>query len=833
MNTHTSWLKHVSPKVAGLRGARRARGLAVVALVVAPALFPQTAPRAQRAKEEGASLKGVSASRQGGETTVSITGEGAMNRVQTWQDAEGFHVVFPNGKGAPGRLPKGVKTQRVGNSLELVVPTRPGASVTVQPGAGRLDLVVSGDLDEGSGATEATPAASAPAKSPRAETRERAAVEEQEQQQRRAEENAARQTSEAEDRATQKRDEPAAAGGNSSERPNASEGGAPTAAQAATAANSDTIPNPNAAPAPPPLDATKAAAQTKIDARGGDSSFLSATGLLVLLSVAGLGGGLYFVRRRRASGASGGISKDKKAKKEKEKKSNAPAKQDALVKVEAAKPVEPFELPPPFEHTMGDRRRGSVPVAQDRRRSGAGATDVGLHYNLTASGLLAPDGTAGEPARKPGAATQWSTPTVLFGAYRIEQEVCKLVQGQPHSIDVLASRATDDRRAIETSLVKALNSHETGEDGHWRVRQALEDYGFVARQSASLLLSNDAYERVSAARVLGQIKSAASLPFLLEALYDMTPVVRTEVVATLGSLGLPRAIGALIDMARRYPEVPESLIAPALTACSFEAQEWAWNALTDGRANDITGEHSAGGPSRPDSWVGVEELPEWLEAESLADAIEHLESADMEARISAAQSLAQYPARRSVDALTAILVRDENPAVRAAAVTSLAAIDHETVFAPVLYALADEAREVRAAAARAYSGATYDRADASARLAETGDRETLEDLARACVKSGMAAQAVGRLASEDGRQAYEAFSMLSLVVRGGETAPVIETVAGHRDMSVRLAAVRLACLTGDAGLLKSLRELAASGRLPENLRAAILDASEQNAQTHR
>ena len=97
----------------------------------------------------------------------------------------------------------------------------------------------------------------------------------------------------------------------------------------------------------------------------------------------------------------------------------------------------------------------------------------------------------------------------------------------------------------------------------------------------------------------------------------------------------------------------------------------------------------------------------------------------------------------------------------------------------------------------------------------------------------MAAQAVGRLASEDGRQAYEAFSMLSLVVRGGETAPVVETVVGHRDINVRLAAVQLACLTGDAGLLKSLRELAASGRLPESLRDAILEASEQNVQTHR
>jgi PBS lyase HEAT-like repeat. len=52
------------------------------------------------------------------------------------------------------------------------------------------------------------------------------------------------------------------------------------------------------------------------------------------------------------------------------------------------------------------------------------------------------------------------------------------------------------------------------------VQQALEEYGFVARQSATLLMGRDAWERSSAARTLGQMKSPASLPFLIEALHD-------------------------------------------------------------------------------------------------------------------------------------------------------------------------------------------------------------------------------------------------------------------------------------------------------------------------
>ena len=50
--------------------------------------------------------------------------------------------------------------------------------------------------------------------------------------------------------------------------------------------------------------------------------------------------------------------------------------------------------------------------------------------------------------------------TSAFGAYRIDQEVGKLVLGKPHRMDVMASRVPDDRRAIEASLVKALSASD-------------------------------------------------------------------------------------------------------------------------------------------------------------------------------------------------------------------------------------------------------------------------------------------------------------------------------------------------------------------------------------
>src|SRR5262249_25270957 len=105
------------------------------------------------------------------------------------------------------------------------------------------------------------------------------------------------------------------------------------------------------------------------------------------------------------------------------------------------------------------------------------------------------------PAATP--AVEFEPPT--YGAYRIDQEVGKLVLGKPHRMDVMASRVPEDRRAIEASLIKALASYDTGEEGRRRVREALEEYGFVARQSALMLMGRDAWERSSAARTLGEI----------------------------------------------------------------------------------------------------------------------------------------------------------------------------------------------------------------------------------------------------------------------------------------------------------------------------------------
>jgi HEAT repeat protein len=349
----------------------------------------------------------------------------------------------------------------------------------------------------------------------------------------------------------------------------------------------------------------------------------------------------------------------------------------------------------------------------------------------------------------------------------------------------------------------------------------LEEYGFVARQSAQLLFGRDAWERSSAARTLGQIGSPDSLPFLIEALHDPDHVVRNQAVASLGSLKLPAAIGALLDIARRHPEIPATLLSEALSECSVDTPGFLDlpvpepNLLPDGIFTTDSGEL--------ERLSNFEDLPEGDADNILDESLEQLRSEDSHDRIGAVQQLGLHSVQRSVAALTAAVMDDPDSAVRAAAVASLSSIDHESVFAPVIIALADESRVVRAAAARALNGLHFDRADAYVRVMETTDPATLKRVAQACISTGISGQAVDRLASEDRHQAYEAFSLFSLLARANENGPILGAIEKHQDMEARLCALRVLNVAGGAEVAPALREMVGREDLNENLRTAMLE----------
>jgi HEAT repeat protein len=434
------------------------------------------------------------------------------------------------------------------------------------------------------------------------------------------------------------------------------------------------------------------------------------------------------------------------------------------------------------------------------------------------------DTAVASTARQPVGRVAVSGPTSLFGAYRIDQEVGKLILGQPHRMDVLGSRASDDRRAIENSLIKGVNAPDLDDSGRRRAREALEEYGFVARQCASLLLAPDAFERTSAARALGEIKSPAALPFLLEGLYDSESIVRNQAVMSIGELKLPSAIGALLDIARTHPDVPSSLLSRTLSACSVEGLDFFDTVLSEPLQLGAGRSSVVDNITHLEPSTSVTELPETCADPEHAQALAHLASLDLEERSQAIKVLGQYRVQDAVKALIQLAGEDAEPSVRSLAISTLGAIDHESVFPAILIGMADDTREVRAAAARALSRLNFDRTDAYVRVIETCDEETIRKVASACIQAGIVSQNLDRLATSDHRQAYETFSLICLLAKANLNEPVLNAIAGHPSVEVRLNAVHLLASTGQRDTLDQLRALAASDGVNEEVKTAVLEA---------
>src|ERR1700682_3972753 len=91
-----------------------------------------SASLAQGAKNSPVTVSEISARSSWNGTVVSIAADGPLSRAQTWQDREGYHVVVPAGEAPKGiKVGTGIKVTQLDHTLEILVQTKPGASVTV------------------------------------------------------------------------------------------------------------------------------------------------------------------------------------------------------------------------------------------------------------------------------------------------------------------------------------------------------------------------------------------------------------------------------------------------------------------------------------------------------------------------------------------------------------------------------------------------------------------------------------------------------------------------------------------------------------------------------
>lgn len=248
---------------------------------------------------------------------------------------------------------------------------------------------------------------------------------------------------------------------------------------------------------------------------------------------------------------------------------------------------------------------------------------------------------------------------------------------------------------------------------------------------------------------------------------------------------------------------------------------------TDGAASGATVKHT---PALPIFSIHRLELARPFDALQISDdedlmtaveqAYDEFEEEE-EVRDLAIRILTAFRKRNSVEALSQIAIYDLSANLRSKAVSVLADFDHESVFETILLANADPTREVRAAAARGLTKLSCDRADAWTRIAETGEEGRVAQAARAAIESGFVDMSFDRLVSKDHKQAYEAFTLMALLLKAGETDKIFHALENHKDMTVRKAILHIIKVIKDQKSVDGLYQLHERGSLPVELQEEI------------
>jgi hypothetical protein len=210
--------------------------------------------------------------------------------------------------------------------------------------------------------------------------------------------------------------------------------------------------------------------------------------------------------------------------------------------------------------------------------------------------------------------------------------------------------------------------------------------------------------------------------------------------------------------------------------------------------------------------------------EALMSAIEQVQEEyeeDEEVRDLSLRILAAFKTRNSIEALSQIALYDLSSNLRSKAVATLTEFDHDSVFEAILLACADPTREVRAAAARGLFRLSFDRADSWTRIAETNDEFKMRASARAAIEADLVKRSFERLVNSDLKSAYEAFTLIALLLRAGEATEVFEALSSHSDMNVRKAILHIIKVTKEPNALDGLYSLLEKSDLPEELKREV------------
>lgn len=188
------------------------------------------------------------------------------------------------------------------------------------------------------------------------------------------------------------------------------------------------------------------------------------------------------------------------------------------------------------------------------------------------------------------------------------------------------------------------------------------------------------------------------------------------------------------------------------------------------------------------------------------------------------KGLALFDEHSSVPASIQQRLASQDASERAAAIIELSQVDTDEAFQQICAGFDDASKEVRGAAARALYELRADRAESFTRALREAGPERRRQIGTAISASGLAGESISQLTGESRERTYEAFSLLFLMAKAGEVAPLVRAIEGHPSNEVRLAVVKLLALSGQKEILPAFRRLAVRGSLPTEVRSAVMEA---------
>jgi len=148
----------------------------------------------------------------------------------------------------------------------------------------------------------------------------------------------------------------------------------------------------------------------------------------------------------------------------------------------------------------------------------------------------------------------------------------------------------------------------------------------------------------------------------------------------------------------------------------------------------------------------------------------------------------------------------------------------DEAFRKMLESFDDPDAEARKAAVQKLLEFGNDSTDTLTRALREATPQRRGNIGEAIAASGLANEAIENLTGENRQTTYDAFSLLFLMSRAGEVAPLMNAIEAHPNTETRLAVVKLLALSGQPSILPAFRLMAVRGSLPSEVRSALMEA---------